>query len=176
EQDQLAYDYFIRALEEAPGQAFIWDNLGTLYLRHNQFRAAEDVLQQALSLDDNQYVAINNLAQVYHLTGRSGQATRFDRRAESIRMENPYHLAQLAEAHLEEGQLDTARKRIIQALRKNDSDYILHLLASRIYLALEEREPAAHHLREISSRTNNDAISVEDAGLIAALEAELPLD
>src|SRR5690606_19112343 len=106
------------------------------------------VLLQALALHPREYIAINNLAQLYHLTGRPDAARPHDRMAETIRLENPYYLALLAEEQLQQAHYDRARQLIRTALDKEDGDYTLHLLASRIHLALGDTEAAVRHLHQ----------------------------
>lgn len=173
DEDRLAHAYFIRAVQEDPRQAFIWANLGTLYLRHQQFAAAETVLLQALALNPREYIAINNLAQLYHLTGRPVAARPYDRMAETIRLENPFYLALLAEKQLQQAHYDKARQLINTALDKENRDYTLHLLASRIHLALGDTEAALRHLHQTHLNSADQGVSEEDALFISALEAQL---
>jgi hypothetical protein len=51
--------------------------LGTVYLRQGKFELAEENLRQALSLDADYPIALNNLARVLHQQGKTAEAVNF---------------------------------------------------------------------------------------------------
>lgn len=172
DEDRLALTWFRRALENAPQTAFIWANLGTLYLRHEHYQATAGILEQALALDPREYLAISKLAHVYGQLGREEAAARLADRAEQIRMRNPYYLALLAESALAAERIDDAVRHIDRALQTARDDPALQLLAGRIHLARGNEDLARRSLHRARQQEQQLPENDRDAMNNLALQLE----
>lgn len=92
--DSLRYE--VRALQLAPGGAYLWDNLASLYLLLGEGKAARVAVTQALQLDGSSLLGYDTAAQVYDKLGEPALARYFRGRAAYFLAQNPYHHYQLA--------------------------------------------------------------------------------
>ena len=91
-----AFRYFVKAIKTDPKLSFAWSNLGVLYRRNNQFDAAEAAYYQGLSVthgskDTSMLTIMNNLANLYDITGNAEKADFFKKQVASFRDKNPYY-------------------------------------------------------------------------------------
>jgi tetratricopeptide (TPR) repeat protein len=74
-----AFRYFVKAIKVDPGLSFAWSNLGVVYSRNNQLRAAEAAFLQGLNViqrqDDTTALNImNNMVKLYERSGDKEKA------------------------------------------------------------------------------------------------------
>ena len=91
-----AFRYFVKAIKTDPRLSFAWSNLGVVYRRNGQFDAAEAAYYQGLLVthgfkDTSMLTIMNNLANLYDVTGNAGKAAFFKDRVASFREKNPYY-------------------------------------------------------------------------------------
>jgi Flp pilus assembly protein TadD len=140
----LALANFRESLKEDESFSPAWANLGTLYNREGYPHYAEAAYLIALEHDSRNLVAMNNLASIYELQGRTELAAQLLQKLESHRMQNPYFRYQLARTAFEEGDYATAIDHLKYATRKNKYDDSFYFLMSLSYLNSGDREAAQH--------------------------------
>lgn len=158
----MAYAWFLRAIESAPGLPDAWSNLGVLYGRNGQSAAAEVAYLHAIRLGGREMSAMSNLHDIYVAQGRLVEAEQLQRRVERYRHENPFHLLQLGEEALMLARLDEAVTWFQRGLRLREDIHQLHYgLARARYLqgdldraqvALERALELAPHERRMDYR------------------------
>lgn len=138
----VAYAYFVKAIETHPESAFFWSNLAVVYRRNGQTEDAEATYLAAIRLDGDEAVALNNLYSIYTEQGNEAAAQEMHSRVERHRRKNPYYLQQLSVEAINEGRYDDAIKLIRQAIKIKEEEYRFHVtLAS--FLALNGEDDAA---------------------------------
>jgi Flp pilus assembly protein TadD len=132
----LAYARFRQALATDPGLAYLWSNLGVVYNRNRQVAAAEYAYRTAMSVDDRDSIAANNLYVIYLQEGRESEAANLRNRVERHRKRNPYYLAKLAGEALQEQQYAEAIDLLQRSIKINGREYRFHgALAQALYLS-----------------------------------------
>lgn len=138
----LALANFRESLKEDESFSPAWANLGTLYNREGYLHYAEAAYLKALEHDSRNLVAMNNLASIYELQGRTELAAQLLQKLESHRMQNPYFRYQLARTAFEAGDYATAIDHLKFATRKNKYDDSFYFLMSLSYLNSGDMEAA----------------------------------
>jgi Flp pilus assembly protein TadD len=125
-----ALGYFRKAIEDNDRQfSPAWSNLGTLYQRNGHPAYAEAAYLHALRVDENDLVAMSNLARFYELQGDDESAALYHKKVREHRRENPYYRYQRARDAFELGDYDVAIRHLRYAIRKkNNEDQFYHLL------------------------------------------------
>jgi Flp pilus assembly protein TadD len=125
-----ALGYFRKAVAENDNQfSPAWSNLGTLYLRLGHPSYAEAAYLYALEVDDEDLVAMSNLARFYEQQGDSERASFYRKRVKEHRRKNPYYRYQRARDAYSSGDYDAAIKHLKYAIReKKNEDQFYHLL------------------------------------------------
>jgi len=161
----VAYAYFVKAIETHPDGAFFWSNLAVVYRRNAQTEDAEATYLNAISLDANETVALNNLYSIYTEQGNEAAARKMESRVDRHRRRNPYYLQQLSVAAVDEGRNDDAIKLIRRAIKIKEEEYRFHVtLAS--YLALSGEDDAALQSLERARQLAPSASALDDIELI----------
>jgi Tfp pilus assembly protein PilF len=138
-----------------PGQAFLWVNMGVLYLRHGHYQEAETAFLNTLELDPSIITAINNLQNLYVRQGNTELAEYYRKEAENSRMKNPYYRYFLARKLLDNNQPDLALKHINWAIRKYEREYRFHFLAAKIFARLRKLDDVEKSL-ELATRLTDE--------------------
>lgn len=152
---EQAFLHFRKALELQPEQAFLWVNMGVLYLRYGHYQEGEVALLHTLELDSSNMTAINNLQNHYVRQGNTELAEYYREEAERSRMKNPYYRYFLAGKMLDNNQPDSALKHIKWAIRRYEREYRFHFLAAKIYARLGKHDDAEESL-ELATRLTED--------------------
>ncbi|MBK8188292.1 MAG: hypothetical protein IPK77_14125 [Cellvibrio sp.] len=124
---------FLRRALRSNNESFIWSNLGTLYWRLGELSLAEAVYQKALSFNTEDLSVLHNLAVLYEKMERFEDASLYREKVKSYRAANPYYLYQLAKKAKAHQDLPLATKWIESALKKQNKDDRLFLLAAEVY-------------------------------------------
>lgn len=152
---EQAFLHFRKALLLQPEEAFLWVNMGVLYLRHNHYQEAEAAFLHTLKLDSSNITAINNLNHLYVTRGNTKLAKYYRREAERSRMKNPYYRYFVAGQLLDNNQPDLALKHINRAIHKYAREYRFHFLAAKIYARLGMNNEAEKSL-ELATKLTKD--------------------
>jgi tetratricopeptide (TPR) repeat protein len=150
-----AFLYFRKALTLQPKLAFLWVNLGVLYLRYGHYQQAEAAFLHTLELDSSDITAISNLQRLYVKTGNTELANDFRQKAERSRMKNPYYRYFLANHLLDNNQPDLALKHIRWSIRKYSKEHRFHFLAAKVYARLGKHDDAEKSL-ELAAKLAKD--------------------
>lgn len=121
-----AHAYFSKALEERPGLAYVWSNLGVVFRRNQQTADAILAYNASIDLDPEHTVALNNLHTLYTEEGKLEAAAVIAEQVERNRRNNPYYLHHLAEIANEEERWTDAIDLLNRAIRLEANEYRFH--------------------------------------------------
>jgi Flp pilus assembly protein TadD len=152
---EQAFLHFRKALTLQPKLAFLWVNLGVLYLRYGHYQEAETAFLHALELDSSDITAISNLQRLYVKQGNTDLADYFRQKAERFRMKNPYYRYFLANQLLDNNQPDLALKHIKWSIHKNSKEHRFHFLAAKVYARLGKHDDAEKSLERAAKLTED---------------------
>ena len=164
-----AYAYTRKALETDAASSVAWNNLGVLYNRVEKPQLAEQAFQLAIANDDRAFSAMSNLAANYRNRGAIQRAVALESRIKEFRFQNPYFHAALAEEDFEEGNWESARQHLLDALERKDNEYNFYHRLAVIALELGDYEAVLEYL-ESARHYSRGADKERLAGKIAALE------
>ena len=153
---EQAFLHFQKALTLQPRQAFLWVNMGVLYLRYGHYQEAEAAFLHTLELDSSNLAAITNLQRLYVKQGNTELANYYRQEAERSRMKNPYYRYFLAMQLLDDNQPDLALKHIKWSIRKYSREHRFHFLAAKIYAHLGEHDDAEKSLERAARLTEDE--------------------
>ncbi len=105
-----AYGYFKAAALIAPDFSSTWANIGVLYKLTNHLEEAETAYRYAISIDNNNLTALENLAIILTQQQNIEEAQFIKRKLHLIRINNPYYYALLADEAYYRGQTKEAIK------------------------------------------------------------------
>lgn len=145
---ESAWLHAVRALQLSPDMAHLWVNLGAVYRRADQHRAAESAYLVALELDSMERSAMNNLMVLYDLEGREEERAYWAGRVEVYRDSNPYYHAWLGDQAAEEGDMRVALGHYMQALELQPEDAQLHYATGVIYEGLHQPKAALRYVQQ----------------------------
>lgn len=97
----LGYNIFKYLSTLAPNRPEIWSNLGRSLQTMDRSQEAEEYFKKSLSLDKDNFAALNNLAVIYLNTGRPEQALHYSNLALKIKPEDRDGLAARGMAKLQ---------------------------------------------------------------------------
>ncbi len=143
-----AWVHAVRALQLSPDMPHLWVNLGAIYRRADQHRAAESAYLLALELDSMERSAMNNLMVLYDLEGREEEHAYWAGRVEVYRDRNPYYHAWLGDQAAEEGDMRGALGHYMQALELQPEDAQLHYATGVIYEQLHQPKAALRYVQQ----------------------------
>ena len=142
-----AISHYLDALKIAPDYYPAHNNLGSLYLSRHDFKLAEEQLQNAVRLNQNDAQAYFNLANLYLLTSRYTES-------ESAVASGLQRLPDSAFGHFLEGSLSSragrypeAEKDLREALHLDPAMWQAHLQLVNIYLQQKRRVDAIGELQ-----------------------------
>ncbi len=133
-----------------------WVNLGTLNKREGYLSYAEAAYLKALDVDDNNLVAMSNLASIYEEDGRTELAEQYGNKVKYHRTRNPYYHYQLARAAFDTGNYEAAIDHLKTAIRKNKNEDMFYFLMSLSYLNSGDKEAAQHWMKKAENAAEID--------------------
>lgn len=163
-----AWARFQQAIQTEPRMAFLWSNLGVVYNRNGQTSDAEWAYEVALSANNDDTSALNNLYVIYQQEGRWLEAARLEQKVDRHRRKNPYYLAMLADEAVRSRQYNEAIALLKRSIRINAEEYRFHgAMAQAQYLA-GNSEKAMHSLD--TARALAPASDLENLSLTPELD------
>jgi Flp pilus assembly protein TadD len=108
------------AVETDPRSTVVWTNLGNLHLRLEELDMARRCFEQSLRLDSRGEQVLVSLVEVLRRQGRAEDlqlAAKHERRAQALRVRNPYYHGNLAWQARADGALEAAEQHLRQAIR-----------------------------------------------------------
>jgi len=151
---EQAWLHAVRALQLSPHMSHLWVNLGAIYRRAGQHRAAESSYLYALELDGMERSAMNNLMVLYGLEQREEERAYWATRVDRYRDRNPYYHAWLGDQSAEEGDWRGALARYQEALALAPEDSELNFAVGLIYEQLQQPRAARRYLQQAIERAN----------------------
>lgn len=124
---------FLRRALKSSNEAYIWSNVGSLYRRMDKLQYAELAYLKALSLNSKDLSVLHNLYALYEKMGRKDDAEIYRQKVQAYREENPYYLYQLAMKAKSHQDVQSAKKWIESAIKREKKDDRLFLLAAEVY-------------------------------------------
>lgn len=137
---------FARGLTIDRNLGYLWTNLGTAYLRDGDPKHAELALHEALRLTPWDVTALNQLTRLYEMTGHTDLATRYRRRSESARRQNPYLQFTWALEARDAGRLAVAVDYLRQATHTEPDEMYFWLELAKTYVMENKRKDAQRSL------------------------------
>ncbi len=91
-----AFRYYIKAIKVDPQLSFAWSNLGVIYRQNRQYKTAEKSYLKGLqvtrgSKDISALTIMNNLQNLYEMTGEKDNSEFYKNQVASLREKNPYY-------------------------------------------------------------------------------------
>jgi len=157
-QEQAAMAEFEKAIHSPYVTAEMYNTLASLYIKKQQFAAAEDICRKAIALDRSRPDAYLNLARVYNAQHASDKALEALRAAlpegKEFRV-SEYYQGLRADVAVERGAAYTAKKMYALAIdeyaRALDFDphrAVIHRRLAELYLQTGDPASAALHTKE----------------------------
>lgn len=154
----VAWNYLLSATRLQSGVTDPWINLGVVYNRNEQPRAAEMVYRAALRINPREYSAMNNLYELYLTEENLPAAAQLAAKVDQYRRKNPYYLMKLSEVALQEGDFEQSINLIRRAIKKKDNDALLYFaMAKAQFLSGNMLAAENSLLRARSSAPENQA-------------------
>ena len=141
-----AMAHSLRAIEIDPDNSNNWTNLGVAYRRLNQLDKAEYAYQQALRKNKSDLSALNNLAILYQMTGKTKSAEKYNKKLERYRRKNPYYMIELSKQEIENGNYSKALRWAKKAIRKHSGEHEFYFVAAKAYAYLGDTDEAMLNL------------------------------
>ena len=141
-----ALPYVQASLELDPAYATSWSNAGVVYLRNNDWAAAERAYARALELDPMHAGALFNMVGLYQLNGDRKREFGFRRRLEAARLKDPFHQFLLAVEYEKRGDYPQAIDHYKRAIRLHDSEHRFYFGLARSYLHIGDARRAGRAL------------------------------
>jgi Flp pilus assembly protein TadD len=134
-----AYRYFVKAIRTNPGLSFAWSNLGVLYRKNNQHGAAETCYLQGLSVtggsrDTSVMTIMNNMANLYDITGEKEKEALYKNRLVSFRKKNPYYQYASARKAYNDNLFSESLRLFREAIRLKDDEHLFYYGLALAYL------------------------------------------
>ncbi len=142
-----AYAYLRKALSEEPSLGEGWTNLGVLYRRNGRIELAEESYAQALLVDANDTSALENMANIYNLTGRTELAAPILTLLETKRKNNPYYHFLLGETAYEQKRWADAIKHYRRSIRLDRYQHQFYFSLSKSYYHLGNLEMSEKYIK-----------------------------
>jgi Flp pilus assembly protein TadD len=141
-----AMAHLLRAIEINPDNSNNWTNLGVAYRRLNQLDKAEHAYQQALRRNKSNLSALNNLAILYQMTGKTKDAEKYSKKLEHYRRKNPYYMIELSKQEIENGNYSKALRWAKKAIKKHGKEHEFYFVAAKAYAYLGDTDEAMVNL------------------------------
>lgn len=138
-----AFLHLRKALLLDAKQSYIWNNMGSFYLRNHFLSEAEALYLRGLELNSRDLTIINNLSSLYREMGEKEKADDYYQRAEQHRRNNPYYMYSNARKLFMKGEVEHARDLMKKAIAKEKHEIVFYELAVKIYDALDDQRNAA---------------------------------
>jgi Flp pilus assembly protein TadD len=142
-----AMAHLLRAIDIYPENSNNWTNLGVLYRRLNQLDKAEYAYQQALRRNKSDLSALNNLAILYQMTGKTKNAEKYSKKLERYRRKNPYYMIELSKQEIENKNYSKALKWAKKAIKKHSGEHEFYFVAAKAYAYLGDTDKAMENLK-----------------------------
>lgn len=166
-----AFQYFASALNVAPDFPQGWVNLGVLYRLNGYNNYAEQAYKRAISLDDEQLTAKENLAILYRMTNRTRQAKQLATEVHQARVKNPYYHLILGDEAFDEGKVRLASERYRRAYRLDRNNHLILFALGKAAFAQGKLTLAQGFLQRAYNRASENTDRNRYAAKLAMLRS-----
>ena len=143
-----SYAWARAALMQDPQHASAVNTLAVVYMRRQQYGAAEETLRYALAREPENTAALSNLVQVLRLTGRQADADIVAARLKALQPYPPFYFLEAGRRALEAGKAAEARDLFDRELRRQPFQHEVHFWSAQAWAQLGNGTKAAEHLRQ----------------------------
>jgi tetratricopeptide (TPR) repeat protein len=161
-----AQSAFERAVNDDPGYAAAWFNLGTIYLNKQMFPEARKSLSEAVRLNPQDADAWNNLGMI------AGQQEKYEEALEDFRQAaraNPNHalaVENMMRIYQYQGRAVEAQKTLEELIAKAPENSGLHLALGMALVAQKQMAQAREELETAVRLRPNNADAMNDLGVV----------
>jgi Flp pilus assembly protein TadD len=152
----LAQRYMAKALSIDRRVSYFWGNLGSLYWRAGDLRAAELAFRKARQVHPVDAAAISNAARLYAQLGRVELARQLEEQVANHRRRNPYYRYQQGLDAFVEGDYESARNHARAAIDSHEGEHRFHFLLGAVYDRLGDHERARNSFDRALELTSDD--------------------
>jgi len=146
----------LRALSLDTSRAYLWVNLGSLYLAMGSPDAAWIAIREAEQLSGQPEGLYGTAAAVSEALGKPAQAQRYRRLALQYLQQNPYYHYQLALGLIGTGDDRAARRELEQAIALYHDEHRFHALLAQVLWRAGQHERALRSLNQAIALTRDD--------------------
>jgi len=169
-----ALGYFRKAIAENDRQfSPAWTNLGTLYARNGHPAYAEAAYLLALKADDEDLVAMSNLAGFYEQQGDEERAAMYRKSVMAHRKENPYFRYRRARDAYSAGDYGAAISHLKYAIRIKRNEDEFYFLLGMCYLQKGDERAAQRWLARAEKVAATDALKHRYSSKLDLLMSEM---
>jgi tetratricopeptide (TPR) repeat protein len=156
-----AFRYFIKAINIDPKLNFAWSNLGVVYSRNNQHKAAEAAYQQGLSVsrgpDDVSVMTImSNMAKLYYRIGDAEKSDFFEKEVASFRKRNPYYHYSIAKTAFQDALYEDSVKHFKDAIQRKDDEHLFYYGLALAYFKMGDLKNVEKNLNRAKRHAWDD--------------------
>ena len=164
-----AYGYFRAAALMSPQLQQSWVNLGVLYRKIGELDQAELTYKHALSLNEDNLTAWENLSILYVHQGRNDEAMAITEMVETKRRTNPFYHFILGEQAFDEGALAQALSHYQRALRLDDGHHEILFGMAKVLHELGDIHQSQRYLQQALKQADNDQDKTRYTSKLAAI-------
>ena len=142
-----AYAYAREAVRQDPSYATGYNTLAVVYQRRGLVEYAERAFRQALQREDDDRVAMMNLARLLDTQGRSAEAAPLHQHLARLEANAPFLHFDLGRAAAQAGDFRTARDEILREMRRDPDYHEFHFWLAVALYGLGDAAQAREHLK-----------------------------
>jgi Flp pilus assembly protein TadD len=137
-----AQRYLAKAISLERNISYFWGNLGSLYWRAGDRRAAELAFRKAMHIHPADPAAISNASRLYAELGHMETAQRLEEQVANHRRRNPYYRYQQGLNAFVAGDYESARSHALAAIDAHRREHRFHFLLGAAYTQLGDEKRA----------------------------------
>jgi Tfp pilus assembly protein PilF len=176
QQVDSAYAHARAALLHDPGFMAAANTLGVIYLRREQFSAAETTFAHVLQSEPDDLSALNNQARLLARLGRPAEAERLQQHLARLQPLAPFQQLQDGREAMQQGDYARARDLFENELRLQPYQEEAHFWAAQAYWQLGDRQRTARHLAQAAEYSTTRSGHDRYAAKLAQLRGQQPQD
>jgi Flp pilus assembly protein TadD/peroxiredoxin len=167
---EQAASSFKQVIAAKPQDPEAYYNLGTLYLRKNEFRGARQYLEQTLKLRSNYPEAWNNLGMVAAQEGQADEAIRNFKQSLLLRPSYSIALTNLGNVYRRQGAFAEAENLLRRAIEITPDDPEVNYSLGMLYARRDQLDQAAGYLEKAVSLRPDYPDALNNLGVLFVRE------
>jgi tetratricopeptide (TPR) repeat protein/peroxiredoxin len=165
---------FQNVIAAKPDEPEAYYNLGTLYLRQNDFPGARKYLEQAVGLRPDYPEAWNNLGMIAAQQGQAEQSARHFQKSLQLRPDYAIALLNLGNLYRRQGNLREAEKLLGRALELEPENPEASYSMGMLYARQERLDRASESLERAVGLRSDYADALNNLGVLLVREQKYP--